>query len=558
MHFRRIVFILTLSAALAGLSQTRAAAQEFKKPLSRMELKDGDGIVFLGDSITHQRLYTQYLEDYCYTRFPGMRLRLHNAGVGGAKAWDALQRFDKDVAAYKPKYVTVLLGMNDGRYQPFDKPTFETYRKDMKSVIAAIKKAGATPILMTPTMFDSRASRLRKNPRRKRAEDMLQQYNAVLAYYGAWLQEVAVDNGYGFVDMFSRLNTFTTSARKRNAKFTVIPDSVHPGPDGQVVMAYSIIRDMLPRTGVSSILIARQSATKAAARAAGGKISGAKFSNDRIAFTFEAKHLPWVVPAEAQKAFKMLRLNQSVNREVLQVIGLPRTQYELSIDGEVVGTFTTAQLFRGLQLHNSSKTPQHKQAQKVAELNKQRNEGPVKSLRDEWRTFQRWSRLERQLEDQPDNAKLKQQAAALKKQLEGMDERIEKHRKAARALEDKIFEINKPKARKYVLKKVTVAQLDGTIRLDGKPLASAVVRFVGQNGATAVGKTDDNGRFTLRTGGVPGVIPGNYRVQISVETVDEVDEEEAIPAKYSSPAQSALRFTVQPGRNTASFNLKSR
>ena len=91
----------------------------------KLELADGDCLVFLGDSITHQCLYTQYVEDYFYTRFPNIRVKYHNAGVGGAKAWDALERFERDVAAYKPKYVTILLGMNE-------------------TVVAAIEASGKT------------------------------------------------------------------------------------------------------------------------------------------------------------------------------------------------------------------------------------------------------------------------------------------------------------------------------------------------------------------------------------------------------------------------------
>ena len=59
------------------------------KDITKIEIQDGDGIVFYGDSITHQRLYTQYVEDYFYTRFPTKRLRLHNAGVSGSVAWEA-------------------------------------------------------------------------------------------------------------------------------------------------------------------------------------------------------------------------------------------------------------------------------------------------------------------------------------------------------------------------------------------------------------------------------------------------------------------------------------
>ena len=71
------------SQELVDFAIEHAHPSDLKSPLARLDLKDGDGIVFFGDSITHQRLYTQYVEDYFYTRFPHMRLRLHNAGVSG-------------------------------------------------------------------------------------------------------------------------------------------------------------------------------------------------------------------------------------------------------------------------------------------------------------------------------------------------------------------------------------------------------------------------------------------------------------------------------------------
>ncbi|HAF21319.1 MAG TPA: GDSL family lipase, partial [Blastocatellia bacterium] len=33
-------------------------------------LKDGDRVVFYGDSITEQRLYTAYIQQYVYLRYP--------------------------------------------------------------------------------------------------------------------------------------------------------------------------------------------------------------------------------------------------------------------------------------------------------------------------------------------------------------------------------------------------------------------------------------------------------------------------------------------------------
>ena len=104
MKRRLTVLFLALVLAAPGFGQ------EFKKTLDGVDLYDGDTLVFLGDSITHQCLYTQYVEDYFYTRYPNRRIRLHNAGVSGDQANDALIRFDEDIAEFNPKYVTILIG----------------------------------------------------------------------------------------------------------------------------------------------------------------------------------------------------------------------------------------------------------------------------------------------------------------------------------------------------------------------------------------------------------------------------------------------------------------
>ena len=140
MHNTPLVLLAALWFAASVPAQNQPAAApvtEFKKIAGPMELKEGDTVVFLGDSITHQCLYTQYVEDYFYTRFPNKRLRFHNAGVGGDRASSALARFDEDVASFKPKYVTILLGMNDGSYRDFDKAIFDTYQQDMTKLLAS-------------------------------------------------------------------------------------------------------------------------------------------------------------------------------------------------------------------------------------------------------------------------------------------------------------------------------------------------------------------------------------------------------------------------------------
>ena len=303
---------LEVLIALVLFATSAARADDYKAPLARMELAEGDSVVFLGDSVTHQCLYTQYFEDFYYTRFPGRRISFHNAGVGGAMARDALDRFDRDVAAYKPKYVTVLLGMNDGGYKPYDETTFQTYHTGMTELVDKIRQIGAVPILMTPTMYDARAARLRgaKNPPLN-----IEMYNATLAYYGAWLRETAVEHGAGFVDMYSLLNNLTLRARETDPTFTLIKDAVHPDPPGQVVMAYALLHgldagqgglfDLRGEVGPGhEVHVTLTSPT-------GGSLSGPSGDGTSFEFTFCASSLPFAVPAEAEPGAQLVYLGHA-------------------------------------------------------------------------------------------------------------------------------------------------------------------------------------------------------------------------------------------------------
>ncbi len=202
------------------------------------------------------------------------------------------------------------------------------------------------------------------------------------------------------------------------------------------------------------------------------------------------------MPEEAALGVKMLHLGHRASREALEVHDLKPGQYELQIDGESVGVYSATQLSRHVELQENPRTPQHQQALKVAELNKGRNSGPVRSLRNEWSKFQIHSRLAQSLKDMPGNAGLEKQVAKLAEQLKNMDDRIREQEQAAKKIEDQIYSVNKPKPRRYVLKPVTKVQVSGRVTLDGQPLAGAKVQFHGQNvGLEGNATTDQNGNY---------------------------------------------------------------
>src|SRR6059058_5975511 len=117
---------------LAAAGLTALAASAFAAENSDFYLRDGDRVVFYGDSITDQRLYTTFVETYVVTRFPKMDVTFVHSGwggdrVGGGGGGPIDRRLARDVFAYRPTVMTVMLGMNDASYQPFNKRIFDTY-----------------------------------------------------------------------------------------------------------------------------------------------------------------------------------------------------------------------------------------------------------------------------------------------------------------------------------------------------------------------------------------------------------------------------------------------
>lgn len=116
--------------------------------------------------------------------------------------------------------------------------------------------------------------------------------------------------------------------------------------------------------------------------------------------------------------------------------------------------------------------------------------------------------------------------------------------------------------------------VEGTVTLDGQPLANANVQLIPQGetmGQTGFGKTDAAGKFTIRSadGNQAGAPPGDYKVVISkhvkpdgTDFVPKPDEDpmlatfkELLPAAYSNPEKTKLKATV-PTDGTKELTFK--
>jgi lysophospholipase L1-like esterase len=414
-----------------------------KSPVAKLDLKDGDTVVFLGDSITHQCLYTQYIEDYFYTRFPGVKIRFHNAGVGGDRASDALARFDQDVAAYKPKYVTILLGMNDGTYKQWDKEVFSTYEKGMLTILDKIKEIGATAIVMGPTMYDRNALLIHPNAKKPFDGETSRYYNAVLAYYGTFMRDQALERGLAYVDMFAPLNNYTASIRITDPNFTMIPDAVHPDANGQMVMAMAVLEQMHNPGQVASTA-AEFVNGQWKVTVTGNKVADVQGTPESLSFTATEPCIPWIVPADAAIGYRVSVAGHHMSQEPFRVQGLAPGKYEVKIDGQSIGVFPSSMLAVKIELQNFEKAPQYQQALAVALLNKEKNEKAMKPIRDLYRDL-----------------KIKRRAANAKPEdiqafAESMKPKIAELEKLKAEYETKIAEAAQPKPHKYEIVKVSM------------------------------------------------------------------------------------------------------
>jgi hypothetical protein len=128
---------------------------------SSFYLKDGDRVVFYGDSITEQRLYTPFTETFVVTRFPDRRIEFTHSGWSGDRVTggggSVEIRLNRDLIAYRPTVVTIMLGMNDGRYRAFDQELFSTFSGGYEKMVGMIETAKVG----FKTANDLRAGRLR-------------------------------------------------------------------------------------------------------------------------------------------------------------------------------------------------------------------------------------------------------------------------------------------------------------------------------------------------------------------------------------------------------------
>lgn len=358
-------------------------AQAARTGQSAFYLESGDRVLFYGDSITQQRFYTMFVESYVVTRFPYLDVSFVNSGWGGdsvtgGKGGPVDLRLQRDVIPYKPTVITVMLGMNDGRYRPFDPDLFHTYTSGYEDIVQRLRHAlpGLRMTLIEPSPYDDvtrpPAFGLRQHPTPSPSGSG--GYNSTLLRFSEFVKQLAAREGLQVADLNSPVVAMLEKAKSLDAELaqTILPDRVHPAPGGHLVMAAALLKAWNAPAIVSSVRINAE--TKKVERVENARVSDLNMEKD-ISWMQTDFALPMPIDRKDPVIALVLKSSNvfdSLNQELLAVSGLHGEKYTLKIDGKEIGSFSGQQLGAGVNLADLH-TPMSEQAEEVNELTLKRN-----------------------------------------------------------------------------------------------------------------------------------------------------------------------------------------
>ncbi|MFT4177057.1 MAG: SGNH/GDSL hydrolase family protein [Luteolibacter sp.] len=211
-------------------------------PLPEFEpvsLKPGDRLALCGDSLTEQRLYTVLLETYLAACRPDLGIDVRQFGWSGEKTGEFLRRQHADVLRFRPTIATVLYGMNDFRYIPYDPGIAAEYRENLTAILKNFHTSECRVLLGSPSIIGAVPDWV------KTARGSLSDLNLSLCRFRNVAAALAFEHRCGFADHYrAMLEAHFDATSRFGAHFRVAgQDGVHPDWAGQAIIGYGFLRN---------------------------------------------------------------------------------------------------------------------------------------------------------------------------------------------------------------------------------------------------------------------------------------------------------------------------
>jgi len=201
--------------------------------------------LFIGDSITDAgrdpsgeatpwgapgtgRGYVSFIEAWFGATRPADQIRVINRGTSGHTVRDLAARWQADVLASPPDWLSIMIGINDV-WRQFDTPLrtdlhvpLAEYRSVLTELVTRTRPQVKGLVLATPYLIEP-----------NRADPMRQMMDA----YGAVVRELATKHDAIFVDTQAAFDAITAHTHP----MTLAWDRIHPNTTGHLALARAFL-----------------------------------------------------------------------------------------------------------------------------------------------------------------------------------------------------------------------------------------------------------------------------------------------------------------------------
>ncbi len=292
----------------------------------KFELKDGDRVVFVGNTIIERMGQWGYVESMLTRRFAGKKVIYRNLGWSGdtvfghsrgyfGPASEGYKRLMKHVSGLKPTVMFVGYGTNAAFK---GQAGLAEYLGGLKRLLDDFDKTGAKIVLVGPNRLEYSGPRLPKPDKQ----------NENVRIYSEAMGKVAGERGYKFINLYKDM------ARFGGRRLTY--NGLHLSGWGYYRMAKAMEVGLGLGAGAWGVKI---DTGKEKATGVGVSITSLSIGARRVTFEAKDEVLAWP------------RVGGSGEARVIQVKGLPTGQYWIQVDGKwAAGKLSSEDLARGVSI----------------------------------------------------------------------------------------------------------------------------------------------------------------------------------------------------------------
>jgi lysophospholipase L1-like esterase len=330
----KLRLFLTLLLSLVSTA-CLAATEDFA-------FRNGDTVVFLGDSITAAHGYTKLVEEYTLLRFPDRHVQFINAGRGGDTAAGGLQRLERDVIKRGATVVTVAYGVNDILWgAKADDEHKRKYLDGIRGIVETCQHHHVRVYICSPAITAENPDTAEMGFLQKMTDEGL---------------ALAKSLGAGTVDLQRSMRAIQRQVIAANKAETDpkkqthlhAEDTIHLTDLGQLAMGYAMLKGLGAPQDVSSVAIDAKDCTLLSAKDC--RVDELHSSSNKVTFTRIDEGLPLNLGMLGGLNFRFIPIPDELNRYLLTIRSLPKGSYHISVDGHTIGTATAGQLSSSLNI----------------------------------------------------------------------------------------------------------------------------------------------------------------------------------------------------------------